>query len=75
MIVLLCGLLLMSGCRRQEVNDYSVFKYSAGDDVCDMSLKTAGNFIPWIGEGVGIASAYALIFGWRVLLEYLASRH
>jgi uncharacterized membrane protein YccF (DUF307 family) len=73
-IGLLCGVLLMSGCRRQEVNDYSVFKYGAGDDVCEMSLKTAGNVLPWMGEGVVYASFWALIFGWRALLQYLASR-
>jgi hypothetical protein len=73
-IAVLCGCLLMSGCRRQEVNDYSVFKYSAGDDICEMSLKTAGNVIPWLGEGVVYTSFYALLFGWQALLQYLASR-
>ena len=58
-IGLLSGALLTSGCTRQEVNEYSVFEYRSSDDTCDVALKTSGNLLPWVGEGV-VLGVYVL---------------
>jgi hypothetical protein len=57
-IAVLCGCLLMSGCKRQEVNSLSVFEYKSSDDACMIALKTSGNFIPWVGEAVILTGVF-----------------
>jgi len=73
-IGLLCGVLLMSGCTRQQVNEVSVIEYDAGDDAAMMALKTAGNVVPWMGEFLVILLAAAPELALRALEAYVNSR-
>ena len=70
----LCGCLFLSGCTRQQMNEVSVIEYEAGDDAALMALKTAGNFVPWIGEFVVILIAAAPELALRALEAYVNSR-
>ena len=54
---LLCGLLLISGCTRQQVNQYSVIAYDEGDEAETVALKTAGNLVPWAAEIVACVAS------------------
>jgi hypothetical protein len=51
-IGLLCGALAVTGCTRQEVNQYSVITYEEADETGTLLLKTAGNLVPWAAESV-----------------------
>ena len=57
-IGVLCGVLLMSGCTRQQVNSYSVFEYEAGDNALQVMLKSTGNLLPWVG-GIAVLAVMA----------------
>ena len=59
----LCGVLLISGCTRQEINSVSSIQYQESDEAGEIVLKTAGNIPPWV---MG-APIYAL--GW--ILEFI----
>lgn len=48
-VAFLCGLLLLSGCTRQEVNKVSLIEYERDDEAEEIALKTAANLIPWVG--------------------------
>ena len=54
----LCGVLLLSGCTRRQVNEVSVFEYEAGDNAFLVMLKTTGNIVPWVG-GVAVLAVMA----------------
>jgi hypothetical protein len=56
-VLVLC--LALSACSTQDVNDYSVFKYNGGDEWDDTTLKTLGNFFPWVGEAIVYTVAIA----------------
>jgi hypothetical protein len=70
----LCACLFLSGCTRNEVNQYSVFEYEASDDVVMMSLKTSGNVVPWVLEVVCAAVAAAPAVALQALAGYVNSR-
>jgi hypothetical protein len=48
----LWGVLLISGCTRQQVNQYSVISDDEDDEAETIALKTAGNLVPWAAEAV-----------------------
>ena len=62
-IALLVAGLLLSGCTRSDVNEVSVFKYAASDNVAETTLKTLGNLLPWTFTAVIGVAAGAVVLG------------
>lgn len=61
--------LLLSACTWQEVNDYSLIKYGPSDTAGEITLKTAGNLVPWTIEAATAGVIAGIIGG--VVLGYL----
>lgn len=70
----LCAALLMTGCSRNQVNQYSLFEYEASDDALMMSLKTTGNVVPWVVGAVCLTVAAAPGAALEALAGYVNSR-
>ena len=47
-IGVLCGVLMISSCTRQEVNSVSPIKYHESDESGEIAIKTALNVPSWV---------------------------
>ena len=72
--VLVAIMLLFSGCRYQEVNRVSLFKYRRTDDTGTTILKTAGNLLPWTAEAACFLAAIGTVAGYIAGWLYLESK-
>ena len=63
--------LLLSGCSYQEVNKYSPFKCRASDDVGMVTLKTAGNLVPWTAEATAMGVVCAGVAAFFLAIMYV----
>lgn len=71
---LLIGALLalfLSGCSYQEVNQYSPFKYRSSDDAGMVTLKTAGNLLPWTAEATAVGVVYGTVLAFFLGIMYV----
>ena len=71
-VAVLC--LALSSCTWQEINDYSLFKYSGNDDWGDATLKTLGNFLPWTGEALVAATGFSLYLSFYLAILYVQAQ-